>query len=1143
MKITTDESKTGTLLSGSKFLHPKLLLRSFMASVIGISIPFIQDNVYAENDPMLIEITSGQGRILKADKSEVGKEDNADSAQILARFRLEKMTMKDHVIHYQNTKDVNFEFSMIYDVINEAPIMLTSQKGLGYEWYGWQLGYEPEWLLYNYSSPRISQVYARERIDLSQKGVFESVIPVYASDQVRGAPLVKGIHGVAGLFYLYYILDAKSDKYLDASPLKNDPWMKLAQIDGIGKNLTFTLANLQSYSLRIDDFKGNWKAGGEFHMRIKLKDADGDEFNIPRADVSVKCVANGQTRPIPIEAVFDENGIPQNYYRGKLPDDAVADELSFEARVSCLSPDGRKETVITKVFKKGDGATEKMSEPRILLSGVEKKLPSANKETRALYSVDVNTKESIDTLIKNLNDANFNVVIPAIWPSPDGVRLRRADNSELLNYLVERAHKSGLEVHPYYSVMNLKRAKDIMAQFGSLNPDGTRNNFACCHRPDFRKWVSAKLVEAVSKYNLDGINLDFIRTQSARCFCDYCKTAFKQEFGKDIADGNSDDWISWQEKGMREVVACISSSIKKVKPQAIVSAYCLVPQKRGGQRGWQWLNSGIIDVMMQSAYANDTFLRVGYVGAAMAKAENKDNLYPCLGVHSKPQLRVREPARLQEDIILMRQLGAKGIVLFCDHIMTDEHFRMLKEGPFAEKARPFFQKNLFFMSSPNLKKNRKTKMKKSKFSVGYGVSDITPSIGEFCSFRLSPNKRSLGVHDNLYAHALYLGNSRDEMILVSVDCVALPDVTVMKIKQAVREIIPLTEAQILLAATHTHNGAETIGEEPYVDNSLQIERILRGVTDAVSFAIENKFEARAAWGNADLPGIAKNRFAARIGSDITKVDSRADFLKIEDADGNYKGIFWHFAAHPTTCMKAGYMNSADYYGVANKLVMEKLGGFCFFFNGACGNINPELGKRSFERSEHFGREIAEKLIPEIPIVETSADIDLKSDITEISIPLTSKKPDISSVPSRDEILEYFKNISSLEILPDEYEKHWLRYQSCRTAWWRHKLIDILKEKDSENIKVAAHKIGDTFILTVPGEIFIEFQFELQNAFPSYRAMIFGYSNGYCGYIPDAASFEFDTYETIPTLFHKAGKNAGAEIVKKGVTLIHKLSQK
>ncbi len=33
-------------------------------------------------------------------------------------------------------------------------------------------------------------------------------------------------------------------------------------------------------------------------------------------------------------------------------------------------------------------------------------------------------------------------------------------------------------------------------------------------------------------------------------------------------------------------------------------------------------------------------------------------------------------------------------------------------------------------------------------------------------------------------------------------------------------------SQILVAATHTHNGAETHGEEPLVDNAIQVNRVV-----------------------------------------------------------------------------------------------------------------------------------------------------------------------------------------------------------------------------------------------------------------------------------------------------------------------------
>lgn len=102
--------------------------------------------------------------------------------------------------------------------------------------------------------------------------------------------------------------------------------------------------------------------------------------------------------------------------------------------------------------------------------------------------------------------------------------------------------------------------------------------------------------------------------------------------------------------------------------------------------------------------------------------------------------------------------------------------------------------------------------------------------------------------------------------------------------------------------------------------------------------------------------------------------------------------------------------------------------------------------------------------------------------------LTLKRLDMVLADDRSEILDYFRQIESREILPTE-------------------------------------------------EAFIEFQLELQEAFKDNRAMIFGYANGYSGYIPDAESYEADSYETNPTIMHRAGQLAGKEMLEEGKALL------
>ena len=434
---------------------------------------------------------------------------------------------------------------------------------------------------------------------------------------------------------------------------------------------------------------------------------------------------------------------------------------------------------------------------------------------------------------------------------------------------------------------------------------------------------------------------------------------------------------------------------------------------------------------------------------------------------------------------------------------------------------------------------RSTEDDTGKISAGYGVVDITPPKGEFCSFRLAPNKRSLGVHDNLYAHALYLTNEGHAIFMVSVDTVALPEPVVGEIKVAIASKIGIFASQILVAATHTHNGAELLGEEPFVDNGVQVNRIVEACVKAADTASSGKSPARIGWGHLDIPGLAKNRFQNHVGGDVDRVDNRLDFLKVEEATGNHKGIVWHFAAHPTTCMKAGYLTSADYYGVVNRLIVEKLGGFCTFVNGACGNINPELGERTFERAEYHGKQIADVLIGAVTRTQTVSRGCLDSAQADIEIPLTAKRRDMVLADDRDEIIDYFRQIEFRDIPSDEqaYDENWERYQRLRCSWWRHRLVEEFGDTDCEQVYIQAHRILDHLILTIPGEMFVEFQLDLQRAFRNNRTMIFGYANGYSGYIPDAKSYEADSYETNPSYMHRAGQYAGQRMIEDGRALL------
>ena len=53
-------------------------------------------------------------------------------------------------------------------------------------------------------------------------------------------------------------------------------------------------------------------------------------------------------------------------------------------------------------------------------------------------------------------------------------------------------------------------------------------------------------------------------------------------------------------------------------------------------------------------------------------------------------------------------------------------------------------------------------------------------------------------------------------------------------------------------------------------------------------------------------------------------------------------------------------------------------------------------------------------------------------------------------------------------------------------------------------------------------------------------MIFGYANGYAGYIPDVESFSMSACEMKPSFVQRAGKYAGEKIIAAGKEMLQVL---
>jgi len=295
------------------------------------------------------------------------------------------------------------------------------------------------------------------------------------------------------------------------------------------------------------------------------------------------------------------------------------------------------------------------------------------------------------------------------------------------------------------------------------------------------------------------------------------------------------------------------------------------------------------------------------------------------------------------------------------------------------------------------------------FEAGAAKIEITPPVGTpLNGYGDRMGKNSTGVHDPLWARALYLNDGNTQLFWVSLDLVAVNPELRQRVEELVADLI--NPENIILTATHTHNGHGGMCRNipfRFVSGRF-IPDVLETTAVRIAEAMKNAFSKRRtaalgyAVGNHD--GITVNRRYSG-----GPVDPQLGVIMIEDSDGNPIAFLSNLAAHPTSIGDGDKFNfSADYPGFYYDEMDSLLGADCvsFFLNGAEGNqtISPPGNKGGWERTEAMGRALANQAF------ELSQSLSFSEPTLSYTQKMASLPPSLASFFHPDEVL-----IASLEI--------------------------------------------------------------------------------------------------------------------------------
>ncbi len=439
-------------------------------------------------------------------------------------------------------------------------------------------------------------------------------------------------------------------------------------------------------------------------------------------------------------------------------------------------------------------------------------------------------------------------------------------------------------------------------------------------------------------------------------------------------------------------------------------------------------------------------------------------------------------------------------------------------------------------------------MKQACLKSGVSQAEISPKPGLQLAGYPHYDRANTATHDPLFASCLYLENGRNRLAMVSLDLLNVPKAFVRAVRRRVEAQSTIPGRNIMICCTHTHSGPLMSARRDMegIQNSIQpdlhyVQEVEDKIVDIILQAFNNTFPAQI--------GIEKGYCGKEqgIGGNRRDPSGLADpevwTIGIKDMENRWRACILKYALYPTVLHGESTLVSADYPGYMRKYLLNKKPGMAvLFLQGTSGDQSTRYFRegQTFEEANRIGDAIAAEADRVLDRMRFASAADLISESVEVDL-------DIRGFPTLDQAESAIGIAQSrLQALQDANAP----YVEIRTAevdllgaenLYGYTLAlsegndaDVLKGELPAEIQVIG--IGDTRLVGVQGELFVEFGLSIQAQSPFEKTFAVELANGGLpGYVCTKDIYAAGGYEAGTSLMtHRAGEalvNAAAELLQ------------
>ena len=349
--------------------------------------------------------------------------------------------------------------------------------------------------------------------------------------------------------------------------------------------------------------------------------------------------------------------------------------------------------------------------------------------------------------------------------------------------------------------------------------------------------------------------------------------------------------------------------------------------------------------------------------------------------------------------------------------------------------------------------------------------DITPAPGCYLA-GYGLNRLAESALDPLWARAVAIQVGRVKCAVLAIDCIGVTPPLVAAIEQLVK----LAPGRLLICATHTHTGPDTIGlwGPDAVTSGVSeavMQQLVEGGATAVNAALERLQPAVMTFSRT----LAPMRCAVNV-RDAESLDKTIAVMHLASADAGLPiATLLNWACHPETLPRTITALSSDFADALRQRLEARLGGTALFVNGALGAmVTVAAAEETVAEAARIGQTIADVAVTALRATEELlTHTRLAIATRDVTLPLVSPRL-LAAVDSR-----------ILGSLPEE--------------------------TGQVTVPVTAWSLGPSTWLAVPGEVTPALGQRWKRMMRRRHRMLLGLANGEIGYILDESAFSDPRY--------------------------------